>query len=67
MSAMKAKEASVRAAVEPMTFEALCNAFNCTAGERNELVWHLAAYRFRRTVEALTAPLAALSALREKP
>lgn len=62
--ALKAKARAVRDARAIPTFEQFCEDMNCTVGERNELAWHLASFRFRRTIEALTAPLAALSMLR---
>ena len=36
-----------------MTFVAFCRAHRVTNKERRELVWHLASYRLRKTVEAL--------------
>ena len=35
------------------TFEGFCAERNLTPDERAALVWHLAAFRFRRTVEKL--------------
>lgn len=35
------------------TFDELCAELRVTPREREALVWHLAAYRARRTVEAL--------------
>ncbi len=40
----------------PSTFEGFCETFNVKPHERPQLVWHLAAYRARRTVETLLAP-----------
>jgi hypothetical protein len=36
-----------------MTFDELVEDFNLTPAERAALVWHLAAFRMRKTVEAL--------------
>lgn len=36
-----------------MTFDQFCGQFRLSEGERTQLVWHLAQYRCRKTVEAL--------------
>lgn len=36
-----------------MTFDEFCAQFTLTSEERAELVWHLAALRFRKTLELL--------------
>ena len=36
-----------------MTFDELFAGFTLTAEERRLLIWHLAAYRMRKTLEAL--------------
>lgn len=47
------KKRSLRGQREPMHFEAFCETYNVKPLERVALVWHLAAFRARRTVEAL--------------
>lgn len=38
-----------------MTFDEFCAQFRLRPTEREALVWHLAAFRHRKTVEALSA------------